>query len=565
MEKVEVVDEHTVNVVSKGPFPVLLARMTYAGSGSVVMLPPKYVQEKGDDFAAHPIGTGPFKFVEWVKGDRVTLEANPDYWRGKPKVQRVTFRFVPETATRIASLLNGETDIIENIPPDQVERVAGSPNAVVGKTSDGMIVAYYQFDTRAESPVKNRKVREAINHAIDWDTIVKDLLRGHARRRPVPLDPGDLGMNAGVKTFAYDPEKAKKLLAEAGYPGGFTFTMPTSNGRYMEDRAVTEAIAAYLGKVGIKATVQPTEWGVYLKMLAEKRTGPVFIIGWGSGLFDADVLVDEFGCKVTVLDLLQRAGRGSHPEGARRGEPRGAREALPPRPGAPGRGRGVRRRLPAGGALRHQQEGRLEAHDRRADLPLERRRALIGTRASVVLRRSSISGRTSRASGSGRRACPGDLSRTATVATYLLRRLMEALGVIVAVTFVVFVAAPPDRRPRAPHAAARGAGRRTWRRSGAPSASTRPCPSSTRGSWAASSTGSSAGRSATTRRPSRSCSSGCRPPSRSRRWRPLLAVLTSVPLGIGAAVRPGSALDRLCTLAGRLRPVDAGLLAGHRA
>jgi peptide/nickel transport system substrate-binding protein len=322
VEKVEVVDEYTVNVVSKGPFPVLLARMTYAGSGSVVMLPPKYVQEKGDDFAAHPIGTGPFKFVEWVKGDRVTLEANPDYWRGKPRVQRVTFRFVPETATRIASLLNGETDIIENVPPDQVERVAGSPNAVVGKTSDGMIVAYYQFDTRADSPVKNRKVREAINHAIDWDTIVKDLLRGHARRRPVPLDPGDLGMNPGVKTFAYDPEKAKKLLAEAGYPNGFAFTMPTSNGRYMEDRAVTEAIAAYLGKVGIKATVQPTEWGVYLKMLAEKRTGPVFIIGWGSGLFDADVLVDEFGCKVTystycneqVEELIQKARSEANPE-----------------------------------------------------------------------------------------------------------------------------------------------------------------------------------------------------------------------------------------------------------
>ena len=127
VERVEVVDEHTVNVVSKGPFPVLLARTTYAGSGSVVMLPPKYVQEKGDDFALHPIGTGAFKFVEWVKGDRVTLEANPDYWRGKPKVQRVTFRFVPETATRIASLLNGETDIIENVPPDQVERVAGEP------------------------------------------------------------------------------------------------------------------------------------------------------------------------------------------------------------------------------------------------------------------------------------------------------------------------------------------------------------------------------------------------------------------------------------------------------
>ena len=376
VERVEIVDEYTVNVVSKGPFPVLLARMTYAGSGSVVMLPPKYVAEKGDDFAAHPIGTGPFKFVEWVKGDRVTLEANPDYWRAKPKVQRVTFRFIPETATRIASLLNGETDIIENIPPDQVDRVAGSPNATVGKTSDGMIVAYYQFDTRADSPVKNVKVRQAISHAIDWDTIVKDLLRGHARRRPVPLDPGDLGMNGAIKGYPYDPAKAKQLLAEAGFPSGFSFTMPTSNGRYMEDRAVSEAIAAYLGKVGIKATVQPTEWGVYLKMLAEKRTGPGVHHRLGQRALRRRRAGGRVRLQGDVLDLLQRAGRGPHPEGARRGERRGAGEALQPRPGDPRRGRGLRRRVPAGGAVRHQQEGRLEADDRRADLPLERRRAL---------------------------------------------------------------------------------------------------------------------------------------------------------------------------------------------
>lgn len=321
VERVEIVDEYTVNVVSKTPFPVFLARNTYAGSGSVVILPPKYVQEKGDDaLATNPVGTGAFKFVEWVKGDRVTLEANPDYWRARPKVQRVTFRFVPETATRIASLLNGETDIIENVPPDQVERVANNPGTTVGKTSDGMILAYYQFDTRMESPVRHRKVREAINHAIDWDTIVRDLLRGHARRRPIPLDPGDLGVHEGLKTYPYDPERARKLLAEAGFANGFSFTMPTSNGRYMQDRVVSEAVAAYLGKVGIKVNVQPTEWGVYLKMLAEKRTGPLFIIGWGSGLFDADVLVDEFGCKVTYStycneqaeDLLQKArGEGN--------------------------------------------------------------------------------------------------------------------------------------------------------------------------------------------------------------------------------------------------------------
>ena len=151
--------------------------------------------------------------------------------------------------------------------------------------------------------------------------------------------------------------------------------MPTSNGRYMEDRAVSEAIAAYLGKVGIKAAVQPTEWGVYLKMLAEKRTGPVFIIGWGSGLFDADVLVDEFGCKVTystycneqVEDLIQKARGEANPE-ARVKLYHRAQELLVEDAAFAGAYQ------PA--ALFGIARGRLEADDRRADLPLERRRAV---------------------------------------------------------------------------------------------------------------------------------------------------------------------------------------------
>jgi peptide/nickel transport system substrate-binding protein len=314
VERVEIIDDYTVNVVSKGPFPVLLARNTYAGSGSVVMLPPKYVQEKGDDFAAHPVGTGPFRFVQWVKGDRVVLEANPDYWR-LPEGAGVV-RFIRRPPASPA--LNGDTDIVENIPHEAM--LAANPSTTVAR--DGRHDrGYYQFDTRMESPVRNKKVREAISLAVDWDTIVKDLLRGHARRRPIPLDPRD-SVDPGLKLAPYDPERAKRLLAEAGYPQGFSFTMPTSDGRYMQDRVVSEAIAAFLGKVGIKATVQPTEWGIYLKMLAEKRTGPVFVIGWGSGLFDADVLVDEFGCKVTystfcnetVEELIQKARGEASPE-----------------------------------------------------------------------------------------------------------------------------------------------------------------------------------------------------------------------------------------------------------
>jgi len=183
------------------------------------------------------------------------------------------------------------------VPPDQVERIANNPTTTIAGTPDGMNVPYFQFDVRMDSPMKHKNVRLAISHAVDWDTIYKELLRGYARRRPVPLDPADDGVHPALPYPAYDPGLAKKLLSEAGYPSGFSFTMFTSTGRWMQDQAVSEAVAAYLAKVGIKATVQPTEWGVYVKMLAERRSGPVFIEGWGSGVFDADQLYDMFGCE----------------------------------------------------------------------------------------------------------------------------------------------------------------------------------------------------------------------------------------------------------------------------
>lgn len=302
--QVEVIDDYTVHIKTSAPFPVLFARNTYAGTGSVVMLPPRYVQEQGDELAAqNPVGTGPFTFVEWQRGDRLTIEANADYWGGRPNIDQVTFRFIPETATRIAALLSGEVDVIESVPPDQVERIESSGQATVAETSTGMIVSYYQFNTVTDSPIKDVKVRQAINHAIDMESIVEAILGGHGQQRPIPLDPNDFGLNPDLQPYAYDPEKATALLTEAGYADGFSFTMHTSNGRYMQDKAVSETIAADLAEIGITVDVQPQEWGVYLDMLAQKTAGPMAIIGWGSGLFDADVLVDEFQSEATYASF----------------------------------------------------------------------------------------------------------------------------------------------------------------------------------------------------------------------------------------------------------------------
>jgi peptide/nickel transport system substrate-binding protein len=316
VDRVEVVDEATARVITKAPFPVFAPRCTYAGTGSVVMLPPRYLAEKGDEyFGTHPVGTGPFRFVDWARGDHVALAANEGYWRGRPAVAQLTFRFIPEIATRVSSLLTGETDIIEAVPPDQVDRIKGNAATAIRMTFNGMITPYFQFNTEMDSPMKNRLVRQAVNYAVDWPTIHKELFRGFARRRPIPLDPRDFGASPSLQYYPYDPAKARKLLAAAGLSSGYSFTMFTCHGRYMLDLEVSQAVAAYLDKVGITAQVQPMEWGVYLNAMAQHHSGPVYIIGWGSGLFDADVLVDEFGCKAafstfcgeTIDGLLQRA------------------------------------------------------------------------------------------------------------------------------------------------------------------------------------------------------------------------------------------------------------------
>src|SRR5207244_1388282 len=191
---VDVVDPYTVNVVTKTPFPLLPVRMSPGHCGTVGIVPPKYVAQVGDaGFAVKPVGTGPYRLVEWVKDERLVLDANKDYHRGAPAIERLVFRPVPELTTRVAALLSGQADLVSDVPPDQ----------------------------------------EAF------------------------------GFNPASKWWGYDPERAKALLREAGYANGFELTLHAPNRRYMNDIEVMQAMAAMLGKVGIKATVQVWEQSVY--------------------------------------------------------------------------------------------------------------------------------------------------------------------------------------------------------------------------------------------------------------------------------------------------------------
>jgi peptide/nickel transport system substrate-binding protein len=274
---VEVVDAQTVRIYTKRPFPVLLLGLTQA-----FMLPPKYAGQTPEDFLKSPVGTGPFKFGDWQQGDHLTVLANTSYWGGRPKLDKLTFRVIPDDASRLAALKAGEIHIDMNLPLDAIDAVSSDPNLKVERAFivNSLIL---EMDTLRGGPTANPKVRMAINYAIDKEGINKTLLRG--KLRPLPgqlITEGVMGSNPDVKMVPYDPAKAKALLAEAGFPNGFDTQINGPIGKYTADRDIVIAVADQLNKVGIRAKANPMEYSLFIQKLTSNTLGPIFLVGWYS-------------------------------------------------------------------------------------------------------------------------------------------------------------------------------------------------------------------------------------------------------------------------------------------
>jgi peptide/nickel transport system substrate-binding protein len=276
IESVEVVDELTANVVTAAPFPalpVLLAR--------VPMVPPVYAEEAGlGGFASEPVGTGPFQFVEWVKDDRIVLEANPDYWKAPPKLQRVVFKPIPEDSARVAALKAGTVDVALNIPPDDIPSIEELEDLeILSIRSLGS--AFVGFDTINPGPMQDRRVRQALNYAVDKETVLNTVLQGQGTLLPGQLlSPSYFGHNPDLTPYPYDLDKARELLAEAGFEDGFEARLMTTSGYYPKDKEVGEALAGQLAAVGVNVTVSSNEFGVYLDNLLQKSIGPMWYQIW---------------------------------------------------------------------------------------------------------------------------------------------------------------------------------------------------------------------------------------------------------------------------------------------
>jgi peptide/nickel transport system substrate-binding protein len=302
IERVDVVDPLTVRIVTRAPFPTLVTNLAFC----MPIVPPRYVREKGDAFiATSPVGTGPFKFVRWRKDDELVLEAHETYWRGAPRIKTLIFKPIPDESTRVASLVTGQVDIARGVPPSLVKQIDENPRTRVARVPSALNI-HVILDTLKDGPLRDRRVRQAINHGVDKEGIIRSILEGNGGAVGGPLTPVMFGFAPDVKPYPYDPERARRLLAEAGFAQGISLTLNSPNGRYLKDKEVNEAIAGQLGKIGVRTQVVTHEWGAYVSKWPDGLV-PMYMIGW-AGTWDAD------GILYPLLRSGQRFSRWSNPD-----------------------------------------------------------------------------------------------------------------------------------------------------------------------------------------------------------------------------------------------------------
>jgi peptide/nickel transport system substrate-binding protein len=212
-----VVDDYTVDISTAEPYPGLLLRLNY-----VMIIPMDYVEKVGnEEFAKNPVGSGPYKFVERIKDEKAVLEVYDGYFRGKSAISKITYRIMPESAARIAALEAGDVDFCSAIPASEAKRLSAKNDlAVVGNPTSR--VTFVCFNSLVEGPLQNVKVRQALNYAVDKKTLIDGVLDGLATQVSSLSCPEYVGYDASIAPYGYDVEKAKGLLAEAGYADGFT-------------------------------------------------------------------------------------------------------------------------------------------------------------------------------------------------------------------------------------------------------------------------------------------------------------------------------------------------------
>lgn len=261
VDSVEAPDDKTVVFHLKDPYAPFLSNLAYP-TGLIVS--PEAVKAHGKEFGRHPSGTGPFKFAEWESNAKVVVEANADYWDGAPSLQAVVFRPITDANTRVAEMLSGGIDVMVEVPPDNLATFANDANFNVYEQAGPHL--WFLILNAKEGPMADKRVRQAVNYAIDKTALVENVLQGTAEVAAGPTPPAFAwAYNEALQPYPHDPDKARDLLKEAGAENAdLTFYVTEGGSGMLDPVAMGAAIQADLAEVGLNAKIETYEWNTFL-------------------------------------------------------------------------------------------------------------------------------------------------------------------------------------------------------------------------------------------------------------------------------------------------------------
>ncbi|MGE0714050.1 MAG: ABC transporter substrate-binding protein [Alphaproteobacteria bacterium] len=289
----KVIDPYTIQLKTNAPFPLMPNFMS-----GFAIISDGMERAPTEDFntGKAAIGTGPYKLKQFVRGDRVELEKFDGYWGQKPDWDKVAIKQITNSAARVAALLSGDVQIIDQVPTADFERLKKDKNVSISSVVSNRVIYLSMDASRDDSPfvrakdgqplgknpLKDVRVRRAMSIAINRPAIVERVMEGQAIAAAQLLPDGFFGTSPNLKVEKYDPDSAKKLLAEAGYPNGFSITLHSPNDRYLNDEKVAQAVAQMLSRIGITTKVEALPFATYSPR-ASKLEFSFMLWGWGSG------------------------------------------------------------------------------------------------------------------------------------------------------------------------------------------------------------------------------------------------------------------------------------------
>nr|WP_263327236.1 ABC transporter substrate-binding protein [Neobacillus sp. Marseille-Q6967] len=301
LQSVEAIDPYTVKFTLKHVMPTFLKSLALTPFS---ISSPAAIEKHGKEYSSHPVGTGPFVFEEWKRNDRIVLNKNKDYWlEGYPKMDQVIFRTIADNSARLNALMSGEIDMMDGLDPGTIEQIQADKNfQLISRPS--LNIGYLGF-TVTRKPFDNKLVRQALNHAVNKDEMIKAFFAGQADPAKNPIPPSVEGYNDAIDAYPYDVKKAKELLAEAGYPDGFdmeVWAMPVSRPYMPDANRVSEFLQSSFAKIGVNVKIVTYEWATYLDKV-KAGEADAFLLGWTGANGDADDFIYSLWHKDNIGSL----------------------------------------------------------------------------------------------------------------------------------------------------------------------------------------------------------------------------------------------------------------------